>query len=65
MRISHRQYQSLSPREQQDYINAQVRSVHRPEMMIDHIDGDPRNNDPANLRLVTPPESFGTVTRKK
>ena len=46
-------------------LTAALKPFARSEMMIDHIDGDPSNNDPANLRLVTPPESFGTVTRKK
>lgn len=29
----------------------------KPGSTVHHIDGDPRNNDPANLRIVNPKEN--------
>lgn len=34
----------------------QARAQFPPGSVIDHIDGNPFNNDPANLRVVTPSE---------
>jgi hypothetical protein len=50
-------------RAQQDVIQAQGDELRRlamripPGVYVDHIDGDPLNNDPANLRLVNPREN--------
>lgn len=35
------------------------------ELQIDHIDGDPKNNDPTNLRLATPLHSFGVSSKPR
>ena len=35
------------------------------ERAIDHLNGDPRDNRPENLRVVTVKESFGTVSRHR
>lgn len=34
-------------------VAALINAAHKPGMALDHLDGDPTNNDPSNLRVVT------------